>query len=270
MIILDKKCNLEWHSYADHLRNMMKEMLMNDSFSDVILVTEDKKHIKAHLNILSACSPFFKDILEKQNNSIIYLRGIYFEEVESIMQFIYLGKTSLKEELLTEFLSVARSLEIMELSNVETSSNEAIDDKPPTCDMETLVEESKKEETFSSEWNDNDVPEETKNQCDNQSPSQSFLPSQIRTKYEGVQYACDQCDYQTEEKTNLTHHIQIEHEGEGGKRFACSQCVYVTTRQSTLKAHIQSKHEGVEYNCDQCDFKASWKASLRKHKIQSH
>ena len=82
MIILDKKCNLEWHSYADHLRNMMKEMLMNDSFSDVILVTEDKKHIKAHLNILSACSPFFKDILKEQNNSIIYLRGICFKELE--------------------------------------------------------------------------------------------------------------------------------------------------------------------------------------------
>ena len=260
-----EKFNLEWHSYSDHLRNMMKEMLMNDHFSDVTIVTEDKKHIKANLNILSACSTFFKDVLKKQNNSIIYLRGIYFEEVELIMQYIYLGKTSLPEEMLTEFLSVARSLEIMELINVETFSNEAIDNKPPTCE----VEESK-EETVSSEWSDNDVPKETKNKCDYQSPYQSFLPSQIRTKHEGVRYACDQCDYRTEDKSNLSHHIQIAHEGEGNKRFACSQCVYVTTRQSTLKAHIQSKHEGVEYHCDQCDFKASWKASLRKHKIENH
>ena len=35
--------NLEWHSYTEHLRNMMKEMLMNENFPDVTLVSEDKK-----------------------------------------------------------------------------------------------------------------------------------------------------------------------------------------------------------------------------------
>ena len=131
----EKKYSLEWNSYSDHLRNMMKEMLMNDHFSDVTLVTEDKKHLKAHLNILSACSPFFKDILRKQNNSMIYLRGIHFEEVESILQFIYLGKTSVQEEMLNEFLSVARSLEIKELSNAYFNySNQEIDEKPSACD----------------------------------------------------------------------------------------------------------------------------------------
>lgn len=229
MIILDKKCNLEWHSYADHLRNMMKEMLVNDNFSDVTLVTEDKKQIKAHQNVLFC---FFKDILKKENNSIIYLRGIYFEELKSIMQFIYLGNTSLKEEMLTEFFSVARSLEIMELSNVETSSNEAKDDKPPTCDIGV------------EEWND--IQKESKNQ----SPYKSFLPSRIRTNYKGVRYACDQCDYLTEEKNNLTQHIKIEHEGEGGKRFACSQCVYVTKQKSMPVLVRILKTQNTKYVCN--------------------
>ena len=70
MNMTQENFNLEWHSYTEHLRNMMKEMLMNEIFSDVTLVSEDKKKIKAHSNILSACSPFFKDILQKQNNSI--------------------------------------------------------------------------------------------------------------------------------------------------------------------------------------------------------
>ena len=56
----------------------MKE-LMNEDYSDVTLVTEDKKQIKAHINILSACSPVFKDILKDRNNSpIMYLRGIQY------------------------------------------------------------------------------------------------------------------------------------------------------------------------------------------------
>ena len=47
----------------------MKELKSNDDFADVTLVTEDKKHIKAHKNILSACSPVFKDILQQEISS---------------------------------------------------------------------------------------------------------------------------------------------------------------------------------------------------------
>ena len=69
-----EKYTLTWNAYSDHLRNMMREML-NDDFTDVTLVSEDKKYIRAHKNILSACSPIFKDIVklelnEKSNGTI--------------------------------------------------------------------------------------------------------------------------------------------------------------------------------------------------------
>ena len=84
----------------------MKEMMMNEDFSDVTLVTEDKKHIMANINILSACSPVFKGILKKEKNSspIMYLRGIKFTEMESIMQFIYLGEATFYEKRMNEFM----------------------------------------------------------------------------------------------------------------------------------------------------------------------
>ena len=56
--------SLKWHAYSDHLKSMMKELMTDENFSDVTLVTEDKKQIKANINILSACSPIFKDILK--------------------------------------------------------------------------------------------------------------------------------------------------------------------------------------------------------------
>ena len=40
--------SLKWHTYSDHLRSMMKELMMNEDFSDVTLVTEDKKQIQAN------------------------------------------------------------------------------------------------------------------------------------------------------------------------------------------------------------------------------
>ena len=75
---------MTWKSYSDHLKSMMKEMMINNDLSDVTLVTEDKKYIKANINILSACSAVFKDILkkEKYTSQIMYLRGIQFSEIE--------------------------------------------------------------------------------------------------------------------------------------------------------------------------------------------
>ena len=58
-----EKYTLTWHSYSDHLKSMMKELMMNEDYSDVTLVTEDKKQIKANIHILSACSPVVQSLI---------------------------------------------------------------------------------------------------------------------------------------------------------------------------------------------------------------
>ena len=74
-----EKYSLTWNAYSDHLKSMMKELMMNEDFSDVTLVTEDKKHIMANMNILSACSPVFKDILKR---NLIENTGIYMRQMQ--------------------------------------------------------------------------------------------------------------------------------------------------------------------------------------------
>ena len=54
-----EKHSLKWQNYSDHLRSMIKELLMNKDLADVTVVTEDKKQIQANISILSACSPVF-------------------------------------------------------------------------------------------------------------------------------------------------------------------------------------------------------------------
>ena len=136
---------LTLNAYSEHLRNMMKEM-MNDEFTDVTLICEDKKPIKAHKNILSACSPIFKDIVKlEQSDKPINLRGINFSELESIMQYIYLGEATFYEKRMNEFLEVARSLEIKELCHAETDTS---DDEPLPSDHMTSTDISE-EQTLS-------------------------------------------------------------------------------------------------------------------------
>ena len=56
--------NVSWHNYSEHLRDMLYDMSSDDSFADVTLVTDDKKQLKAHRNILSSSSSVFKEILQ--------------------------------------------------------------------------------------------------------------------------------------------------------------------------------------------------------------
>ena len=251
-----EKYSLTWQTYSDHLKSMMRELMMNEDFSDVTLVTEDKKQLKANINILSACSPVFKDILKKEKNSnqIMYLRGVQYSEMESIMQFIYLGEATFYEERMDEFLAVAKSLEIKELCNAETENEGELNDKPPSCDSETPTENLK--EPTQSDQIIMQAPQERQKRV-----------VSVNGRHEGAKYACDQCDNQYTTHIDLTRHIQSKHEG---IKYACNHCDKQFTLQSNLTKHIQSKHEGIRYACDQCDYQAKYQCDLTKHMKSKH
>ena len=85
-----EKISLSWHTYNDHLREMLHNMMSSNELTDVTIVSEDKKQFKAHKVILSASSSVFQSIISDSSVSspIIYLRGIDSAEIESILQFI--------------------------------------------------------------------------------------------------------------------------------------------------------------------------------------
>ena len=277
-----EKYSLRWHNYSDHLKSMMKELMMNEHFSDVTLVTDDKKQIKANINVLSACSPVFKDILKKEKNSyqILYLRGIQFVEIESIIEFIYLGEATFYEERINEFLAVAKTLEIKELCNAELKTN----DEPSAAGSGILPENLREEmavsdlinkQTKLQDKNKNPVVHVNGsvmyacNKCDYQATRQGGLDRHIQSKHDvmKVKYCCTECDYQATQKHHLTTHIQSKHEG---VKYACFKCDYKATRKDNLTTHIYSLHEGVKYPCDQCDQKFVSRSSLNAHIQNKH
>ena len=73
-----EKFNLTWHTYKDHLREMLNDMMSLNELKDITLVSEDRKKFKAHKVVLSACSSVFKTIISDPilSSPIIYLRGI--------------------------------------------------------------------------------------------------------------------------------------------------------------------------------------------------
>ena len=137
-----EKFNLTWHTYTDHLREMLFNMSNMNELTDVTLVCEDKQQIKAHKVVLSACSPVFKSIIcDFPSIPLIYLRGIESCEMQSILEFIYLGHTTVYQSRMTEFMSVAKTLEIKDISKdiedekIEQSNN--LMDNQKVDDMNT-------------------------------------------------------------------------------------------------------------------------------------
>ena len=85
-----EKYNLTWHNYSDHYKQILRDLMTTNNFSDVTLVTEDKQQIKAHKNIIGSCSPVFRNILQIDpfnNHPVIYLKGIQHFEMEPIIVF---------------------------------------------------------------------------------------------------------------------------------------------------------------------------------------
>ena len=128
-----EKYNLNWHTYSDHLRDMLHEMMKSNELTDVTLICDDKRQFKAHKIVLSACSLVFRSIINDlpHNNSVIYLRGIQHQEMESILEYMYLGVATFYQERLNEFLNIAKNLEIKEISEGDEFENENVSNEDP-------------------------------------------------------------------------------------------------------------------------------------------
>ena len=280
-----EKYNLNWHTYSDHLREMLHEMMKSNELTDVTLVCDDKRQFKAHKIVLSACSSVFKSIINglPQNSSVIYLRGIQHQEMESILEFMYLGVATFYQERMNEFLNVAKSLEIKEISkDIEFNDGNVCNEEPDTPENEENIEEEAEPQTNTDlsrnarhmDLRDNNSQIQRTSdgkfnceQCGSKFTAKQNLMLHIKSKHEGVKYACKQCDHQFSAKSSLYAHIKLRHEG---VKFACTQCDYQATQQSSLTTHIKSKHEGVKYACNQCDYQATQQSNLTTHIKSKH
>ena len=222
MLIMNQdKYNIEWNSYSDHLKEMLHDMLKSNYLTDVTLVCDDKRQFKAHKIVLSACSSVFKDIINNlpETCSVIYLRGIQHQEMDSILEFMYLGVATFYQERLNEFLSASRSLEIKKLSqDVEMKENYTVNNEMIEIKMKPT--------------NDSDIID-TDAEVDDLDRQKLM---QVQAKHVGLKYACHTCEYVNEYQHNLRSHIQSKHEG---VRYDCKQCKYQASKQWNLKMHIQ-------------------------------
>jgi len=142
----EKFC-LRWNDFETNISNAFRELREEKDFFDVTLACDDSQ-IKAHKVILSACSPFFRNVLRRNphQHPLLYLKGVKYKELLSVLNFMYMGEVNVAQEELNSFLSVAEDLKVKGLTqgNQGESKLNVGSDTEPTKQEHFLKESREK------------------------------------------------------------------------------------------------------------------------------
>jgi len=131
---------LRWNNFQSNIVSSFEALLDREEFVDVTLTAEGKS-LKAHRILLSACSPYFRDLfreLPSHQHPIIVLRDTCFQELKSLLNFIYHGEVNVSQERLGLLLKLAEALRIKGLAQDKKSreNNEQFGSQSVTPDKE--------------------------------------------------------------------------------------------------------------------------------------
>ena len=241
--------NFKWKHFNVNQDCSLKELFINNKDADVTLVSDDKVAFHAHKLVLSACSSVLKDLLLNNPNPqpMIFMRGVKRFELESLLQFIYLGNTKLYQSRIEKFFENGRDLEIKQLSQPLINNYETfVSDGEPNSRKDDHLERNDIDE----ERNDLSVEESNQRMMD----KENFLKS----------YSCEKCeDTMFNSMIDMSCHRKNMH---GSAMYNCDICQYKTPLLNRMKRHKESIHDGVRYSCDSCDYKATKLTHLKTHK----
>lgn len=118
---------LRWNNHQSNLLSVFDQLLHDESFVDVTLAVEGKL-LKAHKMVLSACSPYFQTLFvnHPDKHPIVILKDVPYNDMRSLLDFMYRGEVSVDQDRLTAFLRVAESLRIKGLTEVNEEKCDSI------------------------------------------------------------------------------------------------------------------------------------------------
>ena len=117
----DEKLCLQWNDFRNNASSAFGDLRDDRDFTNVTLVCEDGQEVEAHKVVLIASSPFFLNLLKrnKHPHPLVYMRGLKFENLMSLVDFLYLGEANIYQDYLDSFLVMAEELQVKGLEKKE-------------------------------------------------------------------------------------------------------------------------------------------------------
>ncbi|XP_047486355.1 protein tramtrack, beta isoform-like isoform X1 [Penaeus chinensis] len=135
----DQYC-LKWNNHWANLIRVFNSLLQSETFVDVTLACEGR-HLKAHRLVLSACSPYFKELLvaHPDKHPIVILKDVRYSELRTLIEFIYNGEVSVEQHDLADLLCTARELQIKGLADNRLPGAAPSPNPPSSRDLSGLT-----------------------------------------------------------------------------------------------------------------------------------
>jgi len=258
---------LEQSDFPSNYVGSFQQLRAEKELLDVTLACEDET-IGAHKVVLSACSPFFRNVFKKAThvNPFIYLKGVLHKDLVALIDYIYTGKAQVLAEDVDRFIQVGKDLQVKGLADEE---EEVVDDTK-NLQVKKTVNDRKTEElpiesfdttdvyesenSFADESSLSESPESSldiKNEkVENENKNLTRLLSEISMKMEKIKdergltmWKCKECGKMLKIKQNLAMHVEIHLRG---YTHTCSHCGRVHTTRGSLQAHISVVHRGIK------------------------
>ncbi|VVC41889.1 BTB/POZ domain,Zinc finger C2H2-type,SKP1/BTB/POZ domain,Zinc finger, RING/FYVE/PHD-type [Cinara cedri] len=114
---------LRWNNYQNSITTAFENLRDDEDFIDVTLAC-DGKSLKAHRVVLSACSPYFRELLKSTpcKHPVIVLQDVVFDDLQALVEFIYHGEVNVHQRNLSSFLKTAEVLRVSGLTQPTDSS----------------------------------------------------------------------------------------------------------------------------------------------------
>ena len=256
----DDKLRLQCNDFRENISSAFQDLRQDKDFTDITLACEDGQQVETHKMVLIASSPFFLSLLKrnKHTQTLVYMRGVKFEDLEAMMDFFYLGEANVFEENLESFLTLAEELQLKELQG--NQANKGTEDIPKKTELATITKIPK---------NERKVIVSSENMTPTLQKSESG-PSLGNTVAPTLHQESDLEKLDQKVKSMIDRSTWAFSEKDKRRAKICRVCGKVGT-QTMLINHIESNHiNGPSILCTVCRHGFKTRNALSVHKSRVH
>jgi len=287
--MVDEKYSISSPSHTATSKYLFENLLTDDEFSDVTLFCDDDDRvIKSHRSILSAFSPFFRNILRKLTvpGGSIYLSGVKSKFLSSILEYMHKGETLVQERDLASFIECAEKLQVLGIYPVANFQQKKIASLSQTNYNGVFTEKINASNLFETNYEIKIEPEILiKQEEDDISTEASGIENDFVG--EGKEYSKMSLNEEKIKPDNNKFHTMknivtqncatndlLKFSGLSNRQLiSCKYCQFKTRRSFILKKHIHRLHSKASrkyVSCHYCGKTFDNSEALNKHKSTNH
>ncbi|XP_037094896.1 protein tramtrack, beta isoform-like [Pollicipes pollicipes] len=120
-----QKFCLKWDSFRTSVTSVFDHLRQDEELVDITLCCDGHK-VKAHRMMLSACSPYFRELLKENpcQHPVFFLKDTSIEDLRAVIEFVYKGEVNVSQGQLASFIKTAEMLQVRGLSGDEDAAQQ--------------------------------------------------------------------------------------------------------------------------------------------------